>query len=681
MSLFQSSPRSAPSRAHQADGSSLSDSNWAPRPSLSQHTPSSQASSARSSTHSLTLESLQNHGESRAQDANNSNNCATAELARKKKALKSWCDRLANTLSLKAPQLADLYGMIDLGRDFPEADMRLRIYAQASTLQVLNAVEGQTVQYLAFKETLDEVKEVIGAGKFAITRAQMENLTVYAKDLLFDPSRTKYMVDFLEANAQRLGFDKIFGNPAKERILLKACRDKCSNARNQMRKWAHDHVLVLTNYKAYRTIKDPKIKCNLEKATLLLAEKLKRGGPGTSLHYSHQLHLAILRSFAWDYYEAPGAPSPDLDTEDDEDDEDDEDPVESPDVSFPSRKRKKKLHFWKAYDKHWQDLIKTNGEDLLSVVWQQYYNSLIQRDVRQWGRLTGRLMPALPVMYTSTDSAITASSIFSEEQRPSSSQESTLQPSPQTMSPSQSWPNTSDYAFSPMMNPTPSHQNLRSSIFSEYPSTIPSPLPQPSHTAQTRTSETPHPSHHHSQHASYLFPHTSSNVNGWGSVTGSTSNISSSRISCRFNTVHQSNSECLSLSTNSRKQGVVSRLRLSRAATHFPSLDMPVALVIDRLGALHVNIADFLPGFNHPRLSSFGSWGGLTKHLCVVIFLPLFSSQCADFIPRQERGLKIKGVHPPSCIEGSTLVKRRHDDRFLRFLADVSVTVLTAVYT
>ncbi|KAF5385375.1 hypothetical protein D9615_001221 [Tricholomella constricta] len=334
MSLFQFSPRSPSSRTYHPEDLPLSD-----------------------------------HDFDQSQDFNNNNNCTAAvnaaELTRKAKALKSWCDRLANTLSLKAPQLADLYGMIDLGRDFQEADMRLRIYAQASTLQVLNAIEGQTIQYLAFKETLDEVKEVIGAGKFVITRAQSENLIVYAKDFMFNPSRTKYMVvhheliDFLEANAQRLGFDKIFGNPAKERILLKACRDKCSNARNQMRKWA------------YKTIKDPKVKCNLEKATLLLAEKLKRGGPGTSLHYSHQLHLAVLRCFAWTYYEALGAPSPDLDTEDDEDDEDDEDSVESPDVSAPSRKRRKKLHFWKAYDKHWQDLIKANGEDMSSVVWQQ----------------------------------------------------------------------------------------------------------------------------------------------------------------------------------------------------------------------------------------------------------------------------------------------------------------------
>jgi hypothetical protein len=84
---------------------------------------------------------------------------------------------------------------------------------------------------------------------------------VYAKDIIFKSGRTQFMVTYLalevhtvflhlslinvdmiyqmevKENKQVLGFEDVFENPARERILCAACRTKASAARNQLRRW------------------------------------------------------------------------------------------------------------------------------------------------------------------------------------------------------------------------------------------------------------------------------------------------------------------------------------------------------------------------------------------------------------------------------------------------------------
>ncbi|KAF8238292.1 hypothetical protein L208DRAFT_1375281 [Tricholoma matsutake] len=64
-----------------------------------------------------------------------------------------------------------------------------------------------------------------------------------------------------------------------------------------------------------RTIQGPQA-CNLERATYMLAEKFKWGGPGSKLAHTYQLCITILHHFAWEhYFLLTGSPDPDDDDE------------------------------------------------------------------------------------------------------------------------------------------------------------------------------------------------------------------------------------------------------------------------------------------------------------------------------------------------------------------------------
>ncbi|KAF8227195.1 hypothetical protein L208DRAFT_1379894 [Tricholoma matsutake] len=65
----------------------------------------------------------------------------------------------------------------------------------------------------------------------------------------------------MKENKIALGFEDVFGNPAQEQVC--------------------------------RAIKGPQA-CNLEKATYMLAEKFKWGGPGSKLAHTYQLHYISL---------------------------------------------------------------------------------------------------------------------------------------------------------------------------------------------------------------------------------------------------------------------------------------------------------------------------------------------------------------------------------------------------
>ncbi|KAH7923807.1 hypothetical protein BV22DRAFT_1130378 [Leucogyrophana mollusca] len=315
-------------------------------------------------------------------------------------ALKTWCQRIGNKFELKAEQYSDLQQFINLGKNLDTGDLRLRIWQQATTYKVLNAILAQRVEYTAFKSVLNDASKRL-ATSFKLSKDQMDQILITSKDLTFQPDRMEYMTlhldveTYIRNNAAVLGFSSVIGDPVREKALRAGCKAKASSARNQ--------------YRGYiaASIKGPKM-CNLETATFRMAEKLKRGGPGANLRLKYQLHVVILRFYAWDHFYL--VPNESLSPEDErepeevqeEADRDSEDGTIAPPAKRPrvGGKVKKGQDFWSVMDCLLACAIAQRGKDKKTTDWCTFLRHIIGIDQMRHGKGQGIYMPILPALYT-----------------------------------------------------------------------------------------------------------------------------------------------------------------------------------------------------------------------------------------------------------------------------------------
>lgn len=139
-------------------------------------------------------------------------------------------------------------------------DLKIRIIQQATSYQILNAIESNRAEYNKFTAVLEDVSIRLGK-TFTLSRDQtvsvslhaasrrdldgllQDQIIIHSKDLIFDPERTSYMSMHLDLQkliqnkAAALGFSNVCGNPLREKVLLVACKEKASSARTQFRKY------------------------------------------------------------------------------------------------------------------------------------------------------------------------------------------------------------------------------------------------------------------------------------------------------------------------------------------------------------------------------------------------------------------------------------------------------------
>ncbi|KDQ25291.1 hypothetical protein PLEOSDRAFT_1104056 [Pleurotus ostreatus PC15] len=311
--------------------------------------------------------------------------------------LKSFCDLVSNTLRLTTKQQSDLRSLVSFFPMINRHDLQVRIFQQASVFQLANDISALRTDYASLRPLIEDLRNRINTA-FTLSKDQIEQVLVLAKDFVFKPNRMKYMdimhhemETYIKAKAQSIGMADIFGEPAREKVLREMIKSKASNARAQLRARVVD------------TIDGPK-KCPLDQAAVLIAEKLKQGGPGIKLKVEYILRTAMFRRFAYDEYVGPAGA---VGTMFDEDIEDtaSEDALNAQGkriklASTPG-KLKKGDDFWSRFDTYLAGKITLYGKDLTGEAWNGYFNELIAKDIKQWGGLAGtsRAEP-LPITLT-----------------------------------------------------------------------------------------------------------------------------------------------------------------------------------------------------------------------------------------------------------------------------------------
>ncbi|KAF7436274.1 hypothetical protein PC9H_003103 [Pleurotus ostreatus] len=177
---------------------------------------------------------------------------------------------------------------------------------------------------------------------------------------------------YIIANARQLGFDNIIGFNAREKVLREAIKLKCSTARAQLRT---NIIHTISGKKRYP----------LDRATVFLAEKLKRGGVTNKLKVEYILRVALLRRFASDDAQEDTRRGKQQHEQDEEDTAGDDSDGERP------TKRKKKNTFWDRRDAYIADKIKRNGNQMDNAGWKLFLSNLVQQDIEQWGPLDSHI--------------------------------------------------------------------------------------------------------------------------------------------------------------------------------------------------------------------------------------------------------------------------------------------------
>ncbi|KIN97130.1 hypothetical protein M404DRAFT_32591 [Pisolithus tinctorius Marx 270] len=192
---------------------------------------------------------------------------------------------------------------------------------------------------------------------FTLSHEQKANVHIVAGDIIFEASRITFMTIHFDVESKvqqsqkELQFTNIYGNPAREKILMAYIKQQCSSVRNSFRELLRDSVIGDGT-------------CTLSDFVFESAQRYKIGGPTSGLTPACTARLAILHHFA---YENPEL----LDRE--EDVEDDSPPMEDDPGSWhhsaqePQRKKRKcggrvprGEDFWSQVEK-WFDALSSTG--------------------------------------------------------------------------------------------------------------------------------------------------------------------------------------------------------------------------------------------------------------------------------------------------------------------------------
>ncbi|KAI0043571.1 hypothetical protein FA95DRAFT_1609261 [Auriscalpium vulgare] len=304
--------------------------------------------------------------------------------------LKAWCDRISKKLQLKSSQYGDLHHWVDIGVDLDLGDLRLRLWQQATTYQLMNKVDDQKVEYDKFTALLEDVNIRLNE-TFKLSKDQIDVVIRQAKDQVFQPNQANHMQAHLPLekavmnDLKKFALDNISDNPARQKVLRANCKRQASNARNQLRNLLKDSVETKP--------------CNLEKATHMIAEKMRLNGAPYDLKVDYQLYVAVLRRFVIDNLDLAGTNenTPSLEELAQEDE-----PLEN-----VGKKRKqsstgsvgrvpKGEDFWSKVDKFIAGLMKENGQDRRSSKWKTYLNGIILKDQEEFGVGLGVMLQPLP---------------------------------------------------------------------------------------------------------------------------------------------------------------------------------------------------------------------------------------------------------------------------------------------
>ncbi|KIM50799.1 hypothetical protein SCLCIDRAFT_1225090 [Scleroderma citrinum Foug A] len=260
-----------------------------------------------------------------------------------------------------------------MGRGLNKADIATRSYLLVAIFSLIKENQEMTSTHRNTQQLLADLQIQLKV-TFSLTAEQKANVRLTAGDLIFDASRITFMNMHFDVEAKLQGSQKelkltnIYGNPAREKMLMGYTKRQCSGIRNALREMLRDSVIGDST----RTLPD---------FVFESASRFKLGGPTTGLLPAHTARLAILRRFTYENSEL-------LDHEEELDEEPllhDDDPART--SSEPPKKKRKRggrtakgEDFWSQVEK-WFDAHRTQwGDSWTCPGWKAYISETMAKD-------------------------------------------------------------------------------------------------------------------------------------------------------------------------------------------------------------------------------------------------------------------------------------------------------------
>ncbi|ETW79799.1 hypothetical protein HETIRDRAFT_117137 [Heterobasidion irregulare TC 32-1] len=288
----------------------------------------------------------------------------------RKEAMKIWSDQVAMKSALSTQQHEDLRSIIELGSNLESGDVQIRIWQLACQYETRNLLEELQKEITSIGNIVRELKEESHT-KFELTSEQKTTLNNVCKDMAFSPKRVAWRQLHIElqfAETHEL-FAGIKGNDLREKVLLNDCKEKARNTRTQLRLGIIDSILE---------------HLDLERTTYRIAEKFRRGGPGSQLPVDYQIHVALLRR--WSY-------------------ENDKELAEAAARTHgePMTKKRKGTgkvakgeDYWSKVDMWFVARVQEWGSNLNNPGWHKYITETVKLDLTIFREGPGILMQRLP---------------------------------------------------------------------------------------------------------------------------------------------------------------------------------------------------------------------------------------------------------------------------------------------
>ncbi|KAI6026092.1 hypothetical protein EDC04DRAFT_2606177 [Pisolithus marmoratus] len=268
----------------------------------------------------------------------------------------------------------NLHGFAKMGQGLDKADIATRAYLLAAIFSLIKENQEMTNACHSTQLLLADLQIQLEV-TFSLTSEQKANIHLMTVDLIFDANPITFMAMHfdvevkLQGSQKELKLSNIYGNPAREKILMGYIKHQCSSIRNSFRELLQDSVIGDST----STLADFVFDCT---------SRLKLGGPTVGVTSAHTAHLAILCCFS---LENPVL----LDCEEELDEEaplQDEELAHSTSAEPPRKKQKhggcvpKGEDFWSQVGQWFNACQKQWGDSWTSPSWTSYIAETIAKD-------------------------------------------------------------------------------------------------------------------------------------------------------------------------------------------------------------------------------------------------------------------------------------------------------------